>query len=327
MKRDLRFLVISVGLIALGAKSTDASEAKAPGFVVKEIRGGLYFLTDGAYNTMFLVSSEGVIAVDPLPTLGRWYLEAVASVTDRPITCVVYSHEHTDHIGAAPLFPLKATVVAQKQTALILAGRNDPRRPPPTVTFDDRYDLRVGDQSLILEYRGTNHSPGNLFIYAPRQKVLMLVDVVYPGYAPYPDLGVATDVPGYIEAHRQALAYEFTDFVGGHVDRIGSRSDVERSLEFVLDLRRTAEEVIAAKPFPAYLAEHPVQAARSTWLTHDDYENDLIAVCHDRLFPKWSRKLAGVERSLRSHCRTMIVGLAISIPPEPPGSAASEARP
>src|SRR5712692_5171649 len=145
-----------------------------PPYVIKEIRDGLYWLSDGAYDTMFLVSSKGVIAIDPLPTLGPRYLEAVASVTRQPVTHVVYSHEHTDHIGAASLFPPAVAIVAHNDTAALLAHRKDPRRPVPTDTFEDRYVLEVGEQTLVLEYKGLNHSPGNLFIYAPRQKVLML---------------------------------------------------------------------------------------------------------------------------------------------------------
>jgi glyoxylase-like metal-dependent hydrolase (beta-lactamase superfamily II) len=294
--------------------------------LLREIRDGLFWLSDRAYNTIFLVSSRGVIAVDPLPTLGRRYLEAVSKVTDRPITHVVYSHEHSDHIAAADLFPRSATIVAQAETAATLARRRDPRRPLPTMTVNDRLSLRVGDQVLELEYRGVNHSPGNLFLFAPKQRVLMLVDVVYPGYLPYPGLGVATDVPGYIEAHRQALSYDFTEFVGGHVDRIGSRSDVERSLEFVLDLKRASEAALTGTPFPAYLAAHRVEAARSSWFAHDDYEDDLIERCYSELLPKWSSRLQGAERSLRSHCRTMIVALEIQLTPEGIGTSPKEVR-
>ncbi len=73
-----------------------------------------------------------MIAVDPLPTLGPRYLQAIASVTDKPVTHVIYSHEHTDHIGGAHLFPATATFIAQRDTATILARRHDPRRPVPT---------------------------------------------------------------------------------------------------------------------------------------------------------------------------------------------------
>ena len=47
------------------------------GYLVSEIRDGLYWLTDGAYGTIFLVYAKGVIAVDPLPTLGPRYLKAI----------------------------------------------------------------------------------------------------------------------------------------------------------------------------------------------------------------------------------------------------------
>jgi glyoxylase-like metal-dependent hydrolase (beta-lactamase superfamily II) len=147
----------------------------AKGYVVQAIRDRLYWLSDGAYNTMFVVSSDGVIAIDPLPTLGANYLKAIAEVTDKPVTHVIYSHEHTDHIGAAHLFPKDAMYIAQNETAKLLASRNDLRRPLPTLTFHDTYTLTVGDQTLVLDYKGVNHEAGNIFIYAPKQKVLMLV--------------------------------------------------------------------------------------------------------------------------------------------------------
>ena len=54
----------------------------------------------------------------------------------------------------------------------------------PTVTFPDKHTLTVGSQTLELEYRGPNHNPGNIFIYAPKQKVLLLIDLVFPGWSP-----------------------------------------------------------------------------------------------------------------------------------------------
>lgn len=56
-----------------GVRGTNPRIPPAKGYLVEEIRDGLYWVTDGAYNTMFLVSTAGVIAVDPLPTLGPAY--------------------------------------------------------------------------------------------------------------------------------------------------------------------------------------------------------------------------------------------------------------
>ena len=69
------------------------------GYLVQQIRGGLYWLTDGAYQTMFMVTDKGVVAVDAPPTIGNNYLKAIAEVTNKPVTYVIYSHAHLDHIG------------------------------------------------------------------------------------------------------------------------------------------------------------------------------------------------------------------------------------
>ena len=47
------------------------------------------------------------------------------------------------------------------------------------------------------------------------QRVLMLVDIVAPGWVPWSQLTIATDVPGYIASYDQILAYDFEYFVGG----------------------------------------------------------------------------------------------------------------
>jgi glyoxylase-like metal-dependent hydrolase (beta-lactamase superfamily II) len=72
----------------------------AKGYLVEEIRDQLYWVTDGAYNTMFLVTDNDVIAVDAPATIGNNYLKAIAEVTNKPVTYVIYSHAHIDHTGA-----------------------------------------------------------------------------------------------------------------------------------------------------------------------------------------------------------------------------------
>jgi len=300
--------------IALAGLFSPPEIPRESGYAVQEIRDGLYWITDGAYNTMFLVHQTGVIAIDPLPTLGRRYLDGIASVTKKPITHVVYSHEHTDHIGAAHLFPAGATFIAQRETAELLARRKDPRRPEPGVRFDDRYVLDVGGQQLVLEYRGVNHSHGNVFIYAPRQRVLMLVDVVYPGFMPYKNLGIAEDVQGYLEAHRQALAYDFDVLVAGHVNRLGTRTDVEVSAGFAEDLRNVAAAELAAFDFPAFVGSHP---AADKWDLHNEYEKALVARCTARLLPRWKDRLTDTATYLADNCWTMIEALIVSLPGHP----------
>jgi len=282
--------------------------------LVQEIRDGLYWVSDGAYNTMFLVTSEGVIAIDAPPTLGPNYLKAIAEVTSQPITYLVYSHEHTDHIGAAYLFPKGVRIVAQKETAKILGLRRDPRRPVPTITFTDTYTLKLGGQTLVLDYPGINHERGNIFIYAPKQKTLMLVDVVYPGYMPYKNLGIAEDIRGYTEVQKGALAYDFSTFVGGHVTRLGDRSDVELSIEFTSDLYKTAASALNLLSLPDF-AKTNAGSAKDKWDLHNEYEKAVVDLCYNELLPRWQYRLADSPTYLRDNCWAMIESIIVTLPP------------
>src|SRR5215212_443797 len=219
----------------------------AKGYLVQQIRGGLYWLTDGAYQTMFMVTDTGVVAVDAPATIGNNYLKAIAEVTAKLVTDVIYSHAHIDHIGAAGIFPKNATFIAQQETAAELqraksVTKNASMVPPiPTVTFTKNYTSQVGNQSLKLDYYGVNHLPGNIFIYALSQKVLMLVDIIFPGWVPFPYLAVSKDIAGYIKAHDIVLNnYDFDTFVGGHLTRLGTINDVIVQKEFISDLEKAA---------------------------------------------------------------------------------------
>ena len=91
-------------------------EIPSKGYLVEEIGDNLFWVTDGIYNTMFMVTNNGVIAVDAPPSIGKNYLKAISEVTENPITHLIYSHAHLDHIGASGIFPENITIIAHKKT-------------------------------------------------------------------------------------------------------------------------------------------------------------------------------------------------------------------
>lgn len=141
------------------------------GYLVEEVAGGVYWITDGGYQCAFIVCEDGVIAIDAPPSLEDRVTRAIRDVTDKPITHVIYSHYHGDHIGAVDQFPDEALRIAQQETHTLLSEIADPGRRPPDITFKDTYRLDLGGQIIEMHYRGNNHAPGNSFIYLPQQKV------------------------------------------------------------------------------------------------------------------------------------------------------------
>jgi glyoxylase-like metal-dependent hydrolase (beta-lactamase superfamily II) len=121
---------------------------------------------------------------------------------------------------------------------------NDPNRPPPEVTFEDRYTLTVGGQTLELAFHGPNHTPDNIFIWAPGQQTLMLVDVIFPRWAPFKNVAVSQDIPGWIQAQDIAMSYPWHTLVAGHLGRLGTRGDAELQIAYVADLQASARATL-----------------------------------------------------------------------------------
>jgi glyoxylase-like metal-dependent hydrolase (beta-lactamase superfamily II) len=307
------------------------------GYLVEEIGGGLYWVTEGSYNTMFLVTDEGVAAVDAPPSIGANYLKAIAEVTDKPIKYVIYSHSHLDHIGAAAsIFPENATYIAHEKVAEELQrahqelqapaaiGNNKTQFPPmqlpafnvsrlppiPTETFAQNYTLQAGNQTLELSYHGNNHEEGNIFIYAPAQKTLMLVDIIFPGWVPFPDLALAEDVFGFIKAHDIALNYDFDTFVGGHLTRVGTREDVQVQREFITDLVAASNRANQNVTFGEVL-QKVGGPTNNLWAIFKTYLDTVAEQCTNEMLPKWQQRLGGAQEFMFSHCWTMAESLRI----------------
>ena len=269
------------------------------GYLVEEIKDGLYWVTDGAYQVMFLTTGEGVIAVDAPPSIGENYLKAIAEVTDEPITHVIYSHTHNDHVGSMSMFPDDAVYIAHQDVVDTLAKRSDPNRPVPTVTFEDKYTLEAGNQKLELAYYGPMHESGNIFIYAPNQKVLMLVDVIFPGWVPFKDLAMAQDVTEFLAAHDKVLEYDFDTYIGGHLTRLGTSEDVQIQKEYFADIQDSASKANQEISFVAIGQEVGFE---NLWLVFQIYADSITQQCTDEVVPKWIDRLGGADLFTYDHC-------------------------
>ena len=184
---------------------------------------------------------NGVVVMDAPQSYASHIPQAIAEVTDKPITHLVYSH--TTPTTSAARRALAATRSSSRTRKRIGCWReiNDPNRPLATVTFDKQYRLSVGSQVLELSYHGNAHVPGNIFIYAPKQRTLMVIDVIFPGWMPWRRFAVAQDIPAYFAQVKEINAMDFDTLVGGHVARTGTHADVAMQLSFLEDLRAAAE--------------------------------------------------------------------------------------
>lgn len=280
----------------------------AKGYRLQDLGGGLYMVTDNAYQSMFLVHDKGVVVIDAPPSYAAKIPDAIAEVSDQPITHVIYSHSHVDHIAGVTSIGGHPVIIAHEETKKLLERAKDPNRPLPTVTFEDRYTLRAGKAVLELSYHGAGHEPGNIFIAAPAQRVLMVVDVVFPGWMPWRRFAVAHDVPGSIALVDKINKLDWDTFVGGHVQRTGTHADVEMQSEFYRDLKTAASDALAStKPGEG---SNPADAGNA-WALYDAYIDRVALKCVNTLSPEWHAKLAGFDVWIWDQCYAMEQSLRI----------------
>ena len=309
---------VCTGTVALVPPSSRGPSPGPDGYSLEEIKPGIFWISMGGYDTIFLSTGQGVILVDAPPVMQGVLLDAIRSRTDEPIAYQIYSHSHLDHIGAANIVPSNVTRVAHRETAGILARLNDFHRPVPNLTFGDTGHVVLGDKRLELRYRGNIHQPGNIFIYEPQHKVLMLVDVIFPGWIPFRNLAVANDVHEFVNAHDYVLEYDFDIMVCGHLTRYGTRADVETQREYVHCLRTLSQRALATVGIDKIAAR---TGTDNLWALMGGYIDEMVEQVNRELLSAstsdgrpWVERLAGADIWTQHNAFSMIQALRIETP-------------
>ena len=279
----------------------------AKGYRIEELGKGLYLISDGAYQSVFMVYETGVVVIDAPPVYSAKLRQAIAEVSDKPITHIIYSHFHRDHIaGTADIVVGHPIIIAQEETKRLLVRAADPKRPLPTVTFKERYTLKVGSQVLELSYPGDGHALGNIQIYAPAQRTLVYIDVIFPGWIPFSRFGLADDVPAYFAQVKRLDSLPWEKLVTGHVTRIGTHADVEAQGEFDEDIKAAATQALGSTVFVSGI--NPADMGNK-WALFDDWFNRAAVGCVNNMGDKWMRRLGGYDVFIWDNCYAMLGSL------------------
>ncbi len=92
--------------------------------------------------------------------------------------------------------------------------------------------------------------------------------------------------------HEQALAYDFDHLVSGHVTRPGTPDDVRVQLEYMTDLRVTAEAALSSVDLANTMATVDTGNA---WAVFRAYLDAVAAQTTDELVPRWKDRLGGAD--------------------------------
>ncbi|MDE2616241.1 MAG: MBL fold metallo-hydrolase [Burkholderiales bacterium] len=209
-------------------------------------------------NAGFVVTPAGVVVIDALgsPALAERLVAEIRKVTPQPITHVILTHYHADHIYGLQTFKaLGARIIAHRAAKVYLNSETARLRLEvsrvelaPWVNADTRLveadDWLDSDQTLnvggvVFQIRGVgpSHTPEDLVVYLPGEKVLFAGDLVFRSRIPY--VGQA-DSRHWIAALKTLLTFDAQVIVPGHgpLSR-EARKDMQLTHDYLVYLRES----------------------------------------------------------------------------------------
>ena len=276
-------------------------------YTVQRLTERAYWVEVMGYQSTVLVGDRGVLVIDAARDgRGAAIIQAIrAEITDLPITTLVYSHYHYDHVGGAGAYVEEAE---RTGTELRIVGTEAARRqikrygeriPVPTEIIAVPWG-QFEFEGMVVEV-GTpaaGHSTDNSWILLRDEKVLHNVDLVHPGLLEFPGFGWAEDLLGYEESVGELLTIDWEILVAGH-NNIGAREDVQLVADYFDDVRSHVIEAIQATEFGPFLNEDKVFYG---WFI--DYADAISTKAVEALRPKWGA-YPGFDLVSKSHSEKM----------------------
>lgn len=188
------FLTITVTVTIFAFSITDTAHAqmrRSPRPVeINKVNDYLYEMTGGGISrTAAVVGEDGLMFIDAMQD-GQSMKDTVAQleeITGKPMKYMVITHGDLDHVDGIRHIPLEVTVIAHENILEVMkfqdngkpsdwATNPDLDKFKPDVTFCDTMSIDLGSRRVELYWFGAGHTPSDIFVYIPEDKIVFAGD-------------------------------------------------------------------------------------------------------------------------------------------------------
>jgi cyclase len=179
-------VLLAIGGVSLAVKGFQAPKGGGtpqgpPVAEIQKIKDNLYLLTGGGGNTAAFITDNGVVVVDTkFAGWGQAILDKIKTVTNKPVTMIINTHTHGDHVGSNEFFGT-VEIVAQENTKANMekmdAFKGDKAKFLPNKTFKDTMTLLRGKDQIDLYYFGPGHTNGDAWVVFKSLRVMHAGDM------------------------------------------------------------------------------------------------------------------------------------------------------
>lgn len=229
-------------------------------YILQKIGERTYYVQRYFYSTTFYVGDKGVLLFDAPEGRGKYLLQAIRDVTPLPVTALVYSHYHVDHIGDSPFWNDEAKkegvnlrIIASKATAEKMQFMNS-RLPVATQVLSKKDDQFKFEKQTIELHRfvKAGHTDDHSVWLLKQEKVAHSPDLLNPDQLPMMGFAVSDTLVYHDSNLRQVEMLDWKYFIGGH-GNIGSHDDFKFQRQFLNDLRDTTIKVRKEESFGKFM--------------------------------------------------------------------------
>ena len=283
----MKRIAVLIGLSTICAASMIFAQPqqKPPALEIEKVKDNLYVITGGGGNTAVFITEKGVVIVDTkIPGMGPGILEKVRSVTPKPVTMVINTHTHFDHVGSNVAFTGMVEFVAHENCKASMEKMpafqgDEGKKFLPGKTYKDKLSLLKGNDKIDLYYFGRGHTSGDSFVVFPALKVmhagdmfafsngLPLIDVTSGGSGlEYPKTlmkaagaikGVEKVIPGHSPVTDWAAFKEYGEFMQAFV----------AAAEQAKKDGKTVEQAVADLKLPERFKDYKLGGAKAGFTT------------------------------------------------------------
>ena len=228
---------------------------------VDKVKDNLYVLKGGGGNTAVFVTGNGVVVVDAKnPGWGQPILDKIKELTPKPITMLINTHTHGDHVSGNVEFPATVDVVTQENTKTNMEkmdifkqnnGRGMAKR-----TFKDKMTIGSGADQIDLYYFGPGHTNGDAWVVFPALRTMHSGDIFANKGLPLVDGNNGGSVLHYPATLNKAYngIKNVDTIINGHMPNTTTFADLKTFAEFNQDFLTWAQAQLKAGKTPEQAA-------------------------------------------------------------------------
>jgi glyoxylase-like metal-dependent hydrolase (beta-lactamase superfamily II) len=258
-----RALVLGV-LIAVGGLVTLKGQPSPPAskeITVEKVKDNLFVLRGGGGNTAVFVMASGVAVVDAKnPGWGAPILAKIKELTPKPVTLLINTHTHGDHVSGNVEFPASVDVVVQENTKANMEKmpifKENNNNGMAKRTFSDRMTIGKGADQIDLYYFGRGHTNGDAWIVFPAHRIVHSGDIFAGKSVPLIDGGNGgsmLQIPATLRKAHEGLK-NVDQIINGHTPAQTTMADLKEYVQFNEDLVAWMRAGLKAGKTPEALA-------------------------------------------------------------------------